>query len=111
MILDEGLRISRAGIFAAGVAPDSSTPQIPALAPCREISPHQEKRTISNPSRGLLEDQGHFAKGRPREALVEAMGAAISAVSTRDASGFFEHCGYTTPVDRYITNALRAHAR
>jgi transposase len=38
------------------------------------------------------------AKARTREALVEAMGAAISAVTARDARGFFEHCGYATPV-------------
>ncbi len=33
----------------------------------------------------------------PREALVEAIGAAISTVRAKDARGFrgfFEHCGY-----------------
>jgi transposase len=34
---------------------------------------------------------------RTKEALVEAMGAALSAVSAEDASGFFAHCGYHTP--------------
>ncbi len=34
------------------------------------------------------------AEARTREALVGAMGAAISAVTARDAQGFFEHCGY-----------------
>ncbi len=35
------------------------------------------------------------AEARCREALVGAMGAAISAVTAWDASwGFFEHCGY-----------------
>ena len=34
------------------------------------------------------------AQARTREALIEAMGAAISAVTGRDARGFFEHCGY-----------------
>jgi transposase len=38
------------------------------------------------------------AEARTREALVEAMGAAISAVTARDVHGFFEHCGYATPV-------------
>ena len=38
------------------------------------------------------------AEARSREALIEAMGAAISAVTARDARGFFEHCGYATPV-------------
>ena len=35
---------------------------------------------------------------RTREALVEAIGAAISAVTASDARGFFDHCGYSIPV-------------
>jgi transposase len=34
------------------------------------------------------------AEARTREVLLEALGTAISAVSARDARGFFEHCGY-----------------
>lgn len=34
------------------------------------------------------------AEARTRETLPEAMGTAISAVSTLDARGFFEHSGY-----------------
>jgi len=34
------------------------------------------------------------AEARTREALIEAMGKALSAVSARDACGFFEHSGY-----------------
>ena len=34
------------------------------------------------------------AQARSREALVEAMGSALSAVSSRDARGYFEHRGY-----------------
>jgi transposase len=37
------------------------------------------------------------AEARSREALVEVMGAALSAVTARDARGFFEHCGYRQP--------------
>ena len=37
-------------------------------------------------------------ESRTREALVEAIGAAISAVTVEDARGFFEHCGYGTVV-------------
>jgi transposase len=36
------------------------------------------------------------AEARSREALIEAMGAALSAVSARDAWGFFRNCGYRT---------------
>ena len=36
------------------------------------------------------------AGARTREALIEAMGAALSAVSARDVSGFVGHCGYRT---------------
>lgn len=34
------------------------------------------------------------AEARTREALVEAMGKALGAVSARDARGFFKHNGY-----------------
>ena len=34
------------------------------------------------------------AEARTREALVEAMGQALGAVSASDARGFFEHSGY-----------------
>ncbi len=38
------------------------------------------------------------AEARTREAPVEAIGTALSVVTARDARGFFEHCGYGTPV-------------
>jgi transposase len=38
------------------------------------------------------------AEARSREALVEAIGKAISALSAHDALGFFEHCGYRPQV-------------
>jgi transposase len=38
------------------------------------------------------------AQARTREALIEALGAAISAVTPREAWGFFEHGGYHLPV-------------
>jgi transposase len=34
------------------------------------------------------------AQARTQEALIEAIGDALDAVSRRDALGFFEHCGY-----------------
>jgi transposase len=34
------------------------------------------------------------SEARSREALLEAIGTAISAVSDQDARGFFKHCGY-----------------
>ena len=34
------------------------------------------------------------AQARTREALVEALGTALSAVTPEDAKGFFGHCGY-----------------
>jgi transposase len=38
------------------------------------------------------------AEARTREALVEAIGSALSAVSSKGARCFFEHCGYRMPV-------------
>lgn len=34
---------------------------------------------------------------RTKEALIEAMGRALGAVSTEDVRGFFAHCGYCVP--------------
>jgi transposase len=38
---------------------------------------------------------------RGREALLEAIGVAISAITDEDACGFFEHCGYRTTVQPF----------
>jgi transposase len=38
------------------------------------------------------------AEARTREALVEAIGSALSAITAKDAHSFFEHCGYRTTV-------------
>jgi len=40
--------------------------------------------------KGLLRRAG----ARTREALIEAMGRALDAVTAKDTQGFFEHCGY-----------------
>ncbi len=37
------------------------------------------------------------AEARSREALIEAMGEALNAITSRDARGLFEHCGYRAP--------------
>jgi len=34
------------------------------------------------------------AEARSREALIEAMGGALDALTSRDTRGFFRHCGY-----------------
>jgi transposase len=41
-------------------------------------------------AKGLLRK----AEARGREALIKTMGKALEAVTTKDAKGFFEHCGY-----------------
>jgi len=38
------------------------------------------------------------AQARTRQALIEALGVAISAITVGDARGFFEHGGYRLPV-------------
>jgi transposase len=40
-------------------------------------------------------------EARTREALVEAMGRALDAVTAGDARGFFEHCGYRAMVQPF----------
>ncbi len=41
------------------------------------------------------------AEARTREALIEAMGRALEAVTVHDVLGFFAHCGYRT-VDQLL---------
>jgi transposase len=37
---------------------------------------------------------------RAKEALIEAMGRALGAVSAQDVQGFFAYCGYRTPAQQ-----------
>jgi hypothetical protein len=37
-------------------------------------------------------------EARTKEALVEAIGSALSAITSKDARNFFEHCGYRMSV-------------
>ena len=41
-----------------------------------------------------IKDTLRRAGARTKDALVEALGEALSAVSARDARGYFEHAGY-----------------
>jgi transposase len=41
------------------------------------------------------------AEARSREALLEAIGTAISAITDQDTRGFFEHCGYRALVQMF----------
>jgi transposase len=41
------------------------------------------------------------AEVRSREALLKALGMAISAITDQDARSFFEHCGYRTLVQPF----------
>lgn len=58
---------------------------LPPYSP--DLSPIEE---AFSKVKGLLRK----AEARSREALVEAMGKTLDAVTAKDASGFFEHCGY-----------------
>ncbi len=50
------------------------------------------------------------AEARSRGSLVDAIDRALSAITVRDARGFFEHCGYHAPTQT-MTDALRdAHS-
>jgi transposase len=45
-----------------------------------------------------IKDLLRKAGARVREILVDAIGAALSEISTEDARAFFEHCGYREAV-------------
>jgi transposase len=59
---------------------------LPAYSP--EYNPIEE---AFSKIKGLLRKK---VAARSRETLIEAIGSALFAVSSRDARGFFEHAGY-----------------
>jgi transposase len=61
---------------------------LPSYSP--DFNPIEE---ASSKIKGLLRK----AKARSFGALVQATGAALSAVTKEEARGFFAHCGYGTP--------------
>jgi hypothetical protein len=56
-----------------------------------------------NPIEQALSKIKHLLRkigARTKEALIEAMGRALAAVSAQDVRGFFVHCGYPTPAQQ-----------
>jgi transposase len=56
-----------------------------------------------NPIEEALSKVKHILRkvaARTKEALIEAMGRALGAVSAQDARGFFVHCGYRSPAQQ-----------
>ena len=50
---------------------------------------------------GKIKNLIRKVEARSRETLLEAIGAAISALSAQDAHGFFAHCGYRVGVQTF----------
>jgi transposase len=56
-----------------------------------------------NPIEQALSKIKHILRkiaARTKEALIEAMGRALAAVSSEDVRGFFAHCGYRAPAQQ-----------
>jgi transposase len=56
-----------------------------------------------NPIEEALSKVKHLLRkvgARTKEALIEALGRVLGAVSAQDARGFFAHCGYRTPAQQ-----------
>jgi transposase len=56
-----------------------------------------------NPIEEALSKIKHLLReigARTKEALIEAMGRALAAVSAQDVRGFFVHCGYPAPAQQ-----------
>jgi transposase len=65
---------------------------LPSYSP--DLNPIEE---AFSKMKGLLRK----VEARSREVLLEALGAAISAITDQDARGFFEHCGYRAMVQSF----------
>jgi transposase len=56
-----------------------------------------------NPIEEALSKLKHLLRkiaARTKDALIEAMGGALAAVSAEDVRGFFNHCGYRDPAQQ-----------
>jgi transposase len=56
-----------------------------------------------NPIEEALSKVKHILRkigARTKEALIEAIGGALAAVSAQDVRGFFVHCGYRIPAQQ-----------
>ena len=56
-----------------------------------------------NPIEEALSKVKHLLRkiaARTKDALIEAMGGALAAVSAEDVRGFFNHCGYRDPAQQ-----------
>jgi hypothetical protein len=56
-----------------------------------------------NPIEEALSKIKHLLRktgARTKEALIEAMGRALAAMSARDVRGFFVKCGYRSPAQQ-----------
>jgi transposase len=65
---------------------------LPSYSP--DLNPIEE---AFSKMKGLLRK----AEARSREALLDAIGVALSVITDQDARGFFEHCGYRTMVQLF----------
>ena len=65
---------------------------LPSYSP--DLNPIEE---AFSKKKGLLRK----AEARSREALLEAIGTALSAITDQDTRGFFEHCGYRALVQMF----------
>ena len=69
---------------------------VPSVVPGGLLSP--DLNPIEEEAFSKVKAHLRKAAARTREALVEAMGEALSAVTPQDDAGWFVHCGYGTQV-------------
>jgi transposase len=60
------------------------------------LPPYSPDLNLIEEAFAKLKGRLRAAMARSREALIEAMGAALDAMTAQDARGFFGHCGYRT---------------
>ena len=69
---------------------------LPSYSP--DLNPIEEAFSTFSKVKTILRK----AKARTLRALFEATAEALLAVSARDARGYFENCGYSTPRDHSL---------
>jgi len=72
---------------------------LPSYSP--DLNPIEEAQEALSKIKHILRTMS----ARTKDALIEAMGLALGAVSAQDARGFFASCGYRTPAQQ-LSKAL-----
>ena len=102
VLLPELRRTKSDAVLVMDNLPAHKTPQVRALLDCsgfayRYLPPYSPDLSPIEPAWAKVKAALRRTAARSVDALHEAIGLALAAVTPQDAAGFFRHCGYIRP--------------